>query len=751
MHGLQELQEHHSATDEPGEQKKVLLGTGLRSRFPFAQKLLIKPENAQLLLPTQQHTHTHPNQHTPQNLTHSQYTTTTTLRAPWMTSRRRYNPDKKTPLSPLLSQLIQRLYSLNSHFHCLCEHSGRDLPCLPTTESGQGNAKARIKDGGGGALEVYNLSKSLLFSDHIENRSDLNLDDDGWVDASGSNGKQGGDGVGPGGIGMSAFDDDGAFELHDDGVDEDDSADADEALVDWDSEAYSTISDREDADHTMDSLQLERPYALDLNTNAANAVDVGDDFTHTSLTQGAMCFNDALTTARTTSITMWPRPDPNDPNPTATQNHAIPHSPSVEQAFTDMIIPSSPQPSTSASDSEDELLFLPPPTPRPRFIELLDTDMSTGTGSTDGDTGMEVVTEAEVDNDADVDFDTNADCSDPTPSIRVPVQASASVSASSSDSFPSSSEASSHHTIPLPLLGYGSAPVCSNWGMNQYVQQQQQQSHQIPHIQYDNSSTGSYKHSTSTPPDDEALPCALGSDSQDNNGVDFTSRPRTAHGLRPYETSFPLLSPPQDDGGSDNTNGICHVSANEDELSEAPRLEILSGNVDDGEEVEEAEDLNSGKEYEYDPDVIYLYDPFDLHSDSRRNGRGRNNMIPLQPEPSLSSSTSGGTSTSRSPSTSPSTLTSLSLSTPPFTSLSSPTNSVLFPPGLSRPPLRSSSPMFKKHKHKPIYSSYALSEKSQWKLAVAQYHRALSTRGMRHPGFPPSPLGPNWEKYYGCV
>lgn len=37
---------------------------------------------------------------------------------------------------------------------------------------------------------------------------------------------------------------------------------------------------------------------------------------------------------------------------------------------------------------------------------------------------------------------------------------------------------------------------------------------------------------------------------------------------------------------------------------------------------------------------------------------------------------------------------------------------------------------------------------SLWKLKVAQHERALSTRGLRFPGYPPSKLNPEWEKYY---
>lgn len=714
MHGLQELQElqahHHQSAmvDGPGEgeqQKKVLLGTRLRSRFPFAQKLLIKPENAQpsLLLTQPQSQKLQQQQHAAHTQTPNQppqsTQCTTTLRAPWMTSRRRYNPDKKTPLSPLLSQLIQRLYYLNSHFHCFCEHNGR------ATEPGQGKAKVRVKDkGGGGALEVYGLSKSLLFSDRIENGSDLNLADDGWVDASGTNG----DGVGSGTI---FNDDEGAFGDHDDEVDEDDGAHTDETLLDWDPKSYSTASDREDTDHTMYPLHLERPYAWNLNTNAMN---IGDDFAHTTLTQGSMSFNDNLIT--TAPITTWPLSDPDDLNP----NHATSHPPSVEQAFADMttIPSSSSQLPTSDTSNEDELLFLPPPTPRPRLIELLDTDIGIGTDSMNTDTGLKLLAETEVDHDA---FDSNADGSDPTPSIRAPVSASVSPSASSSDSFLTPSEPFSHHTILPASLDYNSTPA---WVMDQDIQQHNDSSHDRPE---------SYKHQ---PPNDEVSSYTLGSDAQDKDDDDLTSRPRTAHGLS-HVLSFSLVTPKHvKDGEDDVTNGRGHASANKEEPLEAPR-EVVE------------EDLNSGKGNEHDTDAIYLYDPFDLVSDPRTNSRGgsRDDMESLPPKQSLSSSTLA------SPSTSPSISTSLSLSTSSFTSLSSPTNSPLFPPGLPRPPPRDRSPSSssKRQKLKPTSSSYALSEKSQWKLAVAQYHHALSTRGMRHPGFPPSPLGPNWERYYGRV
>lgn len=165
-------------------------------------------------------------------------------------------------------------------------------------------------------------------------------------------------------------------------------------------------------------------------------------------------------------------------------------------------------------------------------------------------------------------------------------------------------------------------------------------------------------------------------------------------------------------------------------LSEPPQAPRLDAFSDDFDKEGEEDGLNIHRTY--DPDAIYLYDPFDLQlssSDFRRNSADSeeeedhhhtqsNGLInPYSSQPHSTSYISSYTNSSSSP------------ANPPF------------PPGLNKPPKKS----------RPLPSSYALTEKSQWKLAVTQHQRSLSTRGVRHPGFPPSPLGPNWEKYYGRV
>ncbi|KAF8524923.1 hypothetical protein BU17DRAFT_63091 [Hysterangium stoloniferum] len=71
---------------------------------------------------------------------------------------------------------------------------------------------------------------------------------------------------------------------------------------------------------------------------------------------------------------------------------------------------------------------------------------------------------------------------------------------------------------------------------------------------------------------------------------------------------------------------------------------------------------------------------------------------------------------------------------------------------LSLPPATSrwTRPLPRRLKKQPLTPSPSdeLTDKSRWKLELLQHRRALTTRGVRYPGFPPSPLGPNWEKYH---
>jgi len=42
--------------------------------------------------------------------------------------------------------------------------------------------------------------------------------------------------------------------------------------------------------------------------------------------------------------------------------------------------------------------------------------------------------------------------------------------------------------------------------------------------------------------------------------------------------------------------------------------------------------------------------------------------------------------------------------------------------------------------------SQSLTRESKWKMQIVRHQRSLVTRGIRHPGFPPSPLNPNWKR-----